>query len=155
LKGEKMTEKNTYTAVNMLIKINRMHKRMIGSVVCNKIGLHQTQHIILMHLAKRETLPSQKELAEHLNITPAAVTGALQKLEADGYIRRNIGTDNRYNEITITEFGKSVVEKTKVMFSHIDELLFSGFSDEEIGEFTAMLEKIHLNIENYEKEGAE
>jgi len=141
-----MVEKNEYTAVNMLIKTNRMHKKLLDSNVCTKIGLHRTQHIILMHLAGREKLPSQKELAEHLNITPAAVTGALQKLELGGYIYRKIGTDNRYNEITITSLGRCVVEETRAMFTQIDKTLFEDFSDEDFTAFIGYLEKIQNNI---------
>lgn len=141
-----MIEKNMLTAVNMLIKTNKMHKKLIDSNVCKSIGLHRTLHMILMHLARKDKLPSQKELAEHMNITPAAVTGALKKLETGGYIKRSIGDDNRYNEITITPLGRSIVEETRAMFSKIDTSLFYGFSDEEISELIGYLEKIQNNI---------
>ena len=141
-----MADKNMLTAVNMLIKTNRMHKKLIDSNVCRSIGLHRTLHMILMHLSRKDKLPSQKELAEHMNITQAAVTGALKKLESGGYIKRSIGDDNRYNEITITPLGRSIVEQTREMFTKIDESLFCGFSDEEIFGFIGYLEKIQNNI---------
>lgn len=141
-----MVDKNMLTAVNMLIKTNRMHKKLIDSNVCRSIGLHRTLHMILMHLSRKDKLPSQKELAEHMNITPAAVTGALKKLESGGYIKRSIGDDNRYNEITITPLGRSIVEQTHEMFTKIDESLFYGFSDEEISGLIGYLEKIQNNI---------
>lgn len=141
-----MSENNTFNAVNMLISTNRMHKRLIDSSVCANIGLHRTQHIILMHLSRKERLPSQKELAEHLNITPAAVTGALKKLEIGGYIERSAGDDNRFNEIFITELGKHVVEETKAMFSKIDTGMFSGFSSEELSILIGYLERMQKNM---------
>lgn len=141
-----MSENNTFAAVNMLISTNRMHKRLIDSSVCDNIGLHRTQHIILMHLSRRERLPSQKELAEHLNITPAAVTGALKKLETGGYIERSAGDDNRFNEISITELGKRVVEETKTMFAKIDTLMFCGFSDEELKILIGYFERMQDNL---------
>jgi len=141
-----MSENNTFNAVNMLISTNRMHKRLIDSSVCANIGLHRTQHIILMHLSRKERLPSQKELAEHLNITPAAVTGALKKLEIGGYIERSAGDDNRFNEIFITELGKHVVEETKAMFSKIDAGMFSGFSSEELSILIGYLERMQKNM---------
>lgn len=141
-----MDDKNMLLAVNMLIKTNRLHKKLIDTRVCGVIGLHRTQHMILMHLARKEKLPSQKELAEHLNITPAAVTGALKKLESGGYILRSIGDDNRYNEITITPLGVKIVSETRAMFSEIDRSLFDGFSDSEIANLKKYLEKIQNNI---------
>ena len=147
-----MSEKNVFTAVNMMISTNRMHKKLIESDVSKQFGLHRTQHIILMHLASKGKLPSQKELANCLNITPAAITGELKKLENDGYILRSMGTDNRFNEITITDKGRQTVEKSKEIFSKIDNLLFDGFSDEELSNFISGLEKIQNNIYDRYKE---
>ena len=90
---------------------------------------------------------SQKELALHLEITPAAVTGILQKLELDGYIERTLGEDNRFNEIKITEKGKTIVDKTRVIFSDIDKCLFKDFKEEEMNDLIAFLDRINKNIE--------
>jgi len=89
-------------------------------------------------------------LAVCFGITPAAITGALQKLEADGYIERKLGEDNRFNEITITEKGRDVVEKTKSMFAAVDEQLFQGFSKEEIVALSGYLERIIVNMKGEE-----
>ncbi len=134
-----------FTAVNKLIKINREHKRLIDSQVA-ELGIHRTRHRILMHIAKKGGLPSQKKLAEHLEVSPAAITDALQKLEADGYIERKPGTDSRFNEITITQKGREIVEKTKERFAAIDDRLFAGFSSEEMAEFVAYLARILENV---------
>lgn len=151
-KVKRMAENNVFTAVNMMISTNRMHKKLIESGVSKQFGLHRTQHIILMILASKGKLPSQKELASRLNITPAAVTGAVKKLENSGYIRRSMGCDNRFNEIMITDKGRATVEKSKEIFSEIDNLLFSGFSNEELSLFICSLEKIQNNIYDRYKE---
>ena len=132
-------------AVDMMIKTDHMHRAMIESRV-HEIGVHRTQHRILMHLARRERLPSQKELAAHLDITPAAVTGALKKLERDGYVERSLGQDNRYNELTITEKGKELVKLTRRLFSEADISMFEGFSAEELSAYVQCLEKMQDNI---------
>ncbi len=132
------------------MKINREHKHLIDSQV-TKIGIHRTQHRILMHLAREGDLPSQKKLAEIFEITPAAITGALQKLEKDGYIERKIGSDNRFNEVTITEKGKEIVEITRELFAEADNALFTGFSDEELTVFSAFLERIIANVKGKEE----
>ena len=99
-----------------------------------------------MHLARQESLPSQKELAKHLDVTPAAVTGALKKIEQDGYVERTLGHDNRYNELHITEKGRAVVNKTRLVFSEVDAAMFEGFSDEELDLYISCLEKLQANI---------
>lgn len=132
-------------AVDMMIRTDHMHKCLIDSRV-RDIGIHRTQHRILMHLARHEKLPSQKELADRLDITPAAVTGALKKIESDGYIERSLGQDNRYNEIRITEKGRALVKLTRDVFSSTDRSLFDGFSDGELNVYISCLEKLQENI---------
>lgn len=140
-----MNDSKLMLAVEMMMRTSRMHKAMIDARV-REIGIHRTQHRILMRLAKCGTLPSQKELADHLDVTPAAVTGALKKIEQDGYIERTLGHDTRYNELKITEKGMALVEKTRKMFSEADVAMFDGLSDEELDSYIAVLGKLQENI---------
>ncbi len=140
-----MLETRLTKAVNLMVRTNHMHKSLIDSRV-GSLGIHRTHHMILMHLAKREKFPSQKQLAEHLNITPAAVTGALKKLESDGYVEVTLGQDNRYNELRITEKGRELVEHTKRIFFEIDTDVFDGFTEEELDSYISCLEKLQANM---------
>ena len=140
-----MSESRLTDAINMMIKTDHMHKCMIDCRA-RSLGIHRTQHRILMHLAKYEKLPSQKELAYHLDVTPAAVTGALKKIEKEGYVEITLGHDNRYNELRITEKGRDLVNKTKNLFAQADSALFVDFSDEELEMYISCLEKLQANI---------
>ena len=146
-----MSDSKLGIAIEMMINTDRKHRMLIDSCV-RDIGIPHTQHRILMHLAKHKKLPSQKELAEYLNITPAAVTGALKKIEKGGYIERTLGHDNRYNEISITEKGRALVELTCDSFSKTDMSLFEGFTDEELDCYVFCLEKMQKNMDNRFKE---
>ncbi len=140
-----MSDTKLSQAIEMMIRTDHMHKALIDSRV-RDIGIHRTQHRILMHLARHEKLPSQKELAEHLDVTPAAVTGALKKIEKDGYVERTLGHDNRYNELRITDKGRELVKLTRQLFSETDTSMFEGFSDEELDSYISSLEKLQANI---------
>ena len=147
LKGEKMTDNKVFHATAMLMHTNRLHKAMIDSRV-KDIGIHRTQHRILMHLAKCDRIPSQKELAEHLEVTPAAVTLAIKQIEKDGYIKRTLGKDSRFYEIEITEKGREMVTLTRELFSAVDAKMFDGFSDEELDNFIGFMERLQNNIKS-------
>ena len=140
-----MTEAKISSAVNIMIKTDRLHKQLLDNTVSG-IGIHRSQHRILMHIARNNKLVSQKSLAEHMGITPAAITVALKKLEKDGYIKRKQGEDNRFREVEITEAGKRVVNETRELFSKADTSLFENFSDEELEGYVMSLEKINANI---------
>lgn len=131
--------------VRSLISVTRMHKTLIDKSVSD-MEIHQTQHRILMRLARCGKLPSQKELSEHLGITPAAVTFALKKIESSGYIKRTLGKDNRYNELKITEKGKALVTLTEKRFGDIDIAMFDGLSEEELTTFASCLSKMEENL---------
>ena len=81
-----------------------------------------------------------------MDITPAAVTGALKKIERDGYIERTLGQDNRYNELQITEKGRELVKLTRRLFSEADMSMFDGFSEEDLKNYIACLEKLQENM---------
>ena len=140
-----MNEEKISSAVNIMIQTDRMHKHLLDTNV-SKIGLHRTQHRVLMHIARHGKLLSQKSLADHIGITPAAITGVLKKLESDGYIKRVQGDDNRYNEVKVTDLGKRVVEESFLLFTTLDKSLFEGFSDSELDGYIGCLEKIQQNI---------
>ena len=141
-----MIENKYYHLIEKLIKTSRLHKRAIESYV-DEIGIDRTRHRILMNISKYE-FKSQKELAESIGITPAAVTLALCKLEADGLIERKNGSDLRFNQISITEKGEELISNTKRSFAAIDAKTFEGFSEEEISELVRLLEKMEINIDS-------
>ena len=140
-----MTDNKVVSATATMMHTSRLHKSLIHSYV-KDIGIHRTQHRILMHLAKCDKIPSQKELAEHLDITPAAVTGAIKQIEKDGYIKRTLGKDTRFYEIEITEKGRAMVALTREKFLEADTAMFAGFSDEELDVYMAFLERLSENI---------
>ena len=135
-------------AVGLCIRVMRRHhacvERRIGD-----LGIHHGQHRMLMQLAKRqEDIPSQKELAEIMGISPAAVTATLKKLEREGYITRSMtDEDNRKNEIRITEKGLSKVMESRAVFEATDTDMFDGFTPEEIATFVSFMERLDRNLD--------
>lgn len=125
-----------------LLKVKRLHKAVFEKHV-ELTGVHQSQHRLLMHLSFKDTVPSQKFLAEHLEISPAAVAVSLKKLEKAGYIERDTAdADGRNKEIRLTEAGQRVVRKSRDYFHSVDEKTFSALTDEELRIFDTCLEKI-------------
>lgn len=129
-----------------MIQNDRMHRALIDERI-HPIGSNRTAHMMLMHLARKERCPSQRELANHLRITPAAVTGILKKLESDGLICREEGIDSRYHEISLTQEGRLVVLRSREIFADIDRSLFEGFSEEELTSYLALMQKIQSNMQ--------
>ena len=143
---EKLDRNLVESTIRLTIKVNRLHRQRIEEQV-GKFGFHRTAHMMLMHLAREEHSSSQRALAERFSITPAAVTGLLKRLENDGYIIRRAGKDSRFNEISITELGKRIVDRSREEFGRTDEMMLRGFSDEELVALSGMLSRMVENME--------
>ena len=141
-----MPESKCYRVIGKMISANRLHRKAIETAV-DDIGIHRSRHQVLMNLAKR-CFASQKEIAEHLGITQAAMTVSLTKLERDGLISRKSGTDGRFNEISITEKGRDIVERSKAHFSEIDNEAFRDFTANDIEQLEKYLDKIQSNLKS-------
>ena len=138
-------------AIETMMKTNRTHHRLIEEKV-RSVGLHRTSHMVLMYLSHDEDSPSQRELAERLCVTPAAITGILNNLERDGLIRRCSGKDSRTNEIVITDEGRAIVERSRELFFEVDTEMFAGLSEDELLAYISTLEKILSNMEKSKEE---
>ena len=133
-------------AIHLFVCVSHMHHAAIEGKV-SKLGFHHSQHRMLMHLARYEHIPSQRELAEAMGISPAAVTTTLKRLEKEGYISRSVtDEDNRRNEIRITDEGLAAIKESRALFEAVDNGMFRGISEEELRSFTDILERIKENL---------
>ncbi len=144
-----MTDHNElHSLIHLFICTDRMHKSCVDRAI-SELGIHRNQHIILMHLARQGDLPSQKELAEHLRVSPAAVAVALQTLESDGYISRIPDEkDSRYKKIIITDKGKETVEQSRRIFYEIDSAMCGKLTEEELSNMKIYLEKMRDGLKS-------
>ncbi len=134
--------------VCQFICASRAHRKAI-SKYASELGLHHSQHRMLMHLANNEVIRSQRELAEHFGVSPAAVATTLKKLESDGYIERaksQDGLDCRNNEIVITPLGRKIATESEKYFRFVDCQTVKDFTAEEIDTFISLLERIQKNL---------
>ena len=136
------------------------HMLRTHHAVCDKeiktLGLHPAQHMLLMHLACKKEIASQKELAEHMHISPAALAVSLSKLEAAGYIAKGTSTtDNRVKSLAITEMGRTLVADSKTVFDGIDQAMFRDIDEQEIASLITTLRKMHNNLMDIKEGGME
>ena len=134
------------TVMRKMIRISRLHRMVFERNISN-MGIHHSQHHLLMYIAKEGEILSQKQIAERFGITPAAVARSLKSLESEGFISRtNLEGDGRFNRIAITDKGREIVENSYKMFQEIDSSVFENFTESEIEEFNTLLDKIQANL---------
>ena len=135
-------------AIKLFICTERLHRCVFDRKV-SRFNLHRSQHRMLMHLNRKNAPVSQKQLADEFQISPAAVAVSCKKLEALGFISREVSqNDNRVNNLTVTQKGKELAEESKRVFNGIDTAMFAGLTVKELKGFVSCLEKMQVNLNN-------
>lgn len=141
-----MNQDRIQETVGMMMRVMRQHRKQCENVA-QELGIHHSQHRLLMTLARCDAPPSQKELAARLHISPAAMAVTLNKLEAGGYIKRVCTKiDKRQNDIVITEAGSLVISKTRTAFSAIDSKMFKDISPSDRELIFELCNKMYDNL---------
>lgn len=134
--------------INLFRQMDQSLKRVISKKVADT-GIYRSQHRLLMFMGKHPDC-SQTELAEKMDISPAAVAVSLKKLEKGGYINRQCNAeDNRVNHLVVTDRGKKAIEVSILYFREIENTMLNDFSPEEMETLKNYLERIIQNGETY------
>lgn len=130
----------------MFIRTDRLHRCAVEKSV-SELGIHRSQHFLLMRIAKCGGRVSQKKLSEELMVSGAAVAVSLKKLEAGGYIEKVRGeNDSRCNEVALTEKGRAVIDESETRFLAVDGKMCEGILESELAVFVSCLEKMQANL---------
>ncbi|TKH40747.1 MarR family transcriptional regulator [Paenibacillus sp. FSL R10-2782] len=113
----------------------------------SRFGLSTGRYRLLADLEDNEgeVLPSQ--LAEHLGVTRATVTGLINTLERDGFVsRRSSSVDGRQKAVKLTEQGaKKLREMAHEHFARL-EAMVGSLSIEERSVFLELLGRVTQGI---------
>ena len=138
-------------------QINQAHRTAVQAHLA-RAGLSEVGHPMLLTILKSgETDPqaqccAQRELAELLYISPAAVANSLKSLEKGGYIRREPEPeDARRNRVQLTEKGRQAVAGCEQAFDTVSQRMLDGFSEEEQALLLSFRKRMLRNL-THEKE---
>lgn len=108
-----------------------------------RIGLHKGQGFALIHLWHHDGVP-QHELARAMHIRPASVTNMLQRMERDGWIRRERDRDDqRVVRVYLTDRAKGLRADAQRVFREMEEELAAIYTEEEQATLRRLLLKLH------------
>lgn len=147
LKGENMDNSkfSDRQVIRRLICVNRMHMTVTENSV-RQLGVHRSQHHMLMAIGAKSGI-SQKDIATHMEISPAAVAVALKKLESAGLVERQASEDDsRINNIRLTQLGEDITKQSRDAFDAIDASILKDFSDEDKETLCTLLDRMKQNL---------
>jgi DNA-binding MarR family transcriptional regulator len=118
--------------------------------VANILGLHITDHKSLDLIHQFGSMPAGK-LAELTGLTTGAVTGIIDRLEKEGYVRRTNDPKDRRRIIVEPTRNRKLERKIELIFKPVHERMYkllSSYTDTELTFFlNAMTKLIELTHE--------
>ena len=85
----------------------------------------------------------QKEIAEELHVNPSSMSELIDKLEKDGYVKRQVDpNDKRATRIHLTELGAARAAEVEDERQEKLEAYFKPLSTEEREQLLALLQKL-------------
>lgn len=140
-------------------QITQAHRAVVQAEM-NAAGLGEVGHPVLLSILESYSdcggCGAQKELAELLHVSPAAVATSLKSLEKGGYIRREPGAgDARRNQVFLTEKGMESVRACRQVLEDVSSRMLRGFSEQEREQLVSfrqrMLDNLRANPEEKEE----
>lgn len=135
----------------LLANIGRLHSRRADHFM-EHLGLYRGQAFLLMILSHHDGL-THSELAEKLEISPAAATKVIKRMEALQYVQRVPDpSDERVSRVYLQDAGRDRIRQVRQAFEEINAVLVDGLSADEQKMLISLLQKVYASLLAYEGE---
>ena len=135
-------------------KIKQIQSRIFEKLL-SEHGINEfngAQGRILFVLWNSDDIPI-KELSEKTGLAKTTLTSMLDRLEAQGHIKRSAApNDRRTVNIRLTEKAKHLRKSYEDVSEEMNKIFYKGFTDNEIQHFENYLRKILENLTEKEHE---
>lgn len=138
-----LTAQEKHLVMRDIMRLTRMHHSQVENKMKN-LGMHRSQHLALMYISKNDGKVTQKDIAKKYDISEAAVSNTIKKLELSGLIQKCSNSDARYNYLSLTEKGIDAVKESVDIFNEAEAKTFEALTDNEI----KTLHKIILKMQD-------
>lgn len=133
----------------LLVGLCRMHHTRADQSV-ERLGLFRGQAYLLMVLARHDGL-THSEIAERLEISAAAATKVIKRMERGDYVeRRSDPADERLSRVYLKDSGRAVMARIHAAFGRMDAAMLAGFDDRERECLQDYLARMHSNLTDYQ-----
>lgn len=97
---------------------------------------------------------TQNEIAENIGVSPASIAFSTKRLQKAGLLQKQVNSLNmRCNRLYVTPEGIETLEKFGEDFDSMNQIMFDGFSEEELHRLAEFAGRVTANLEKILKEG--
>jgi len=107
------------------------------------LNLSQARWLVLLHLARFEEAPTQRELAQSVGVEGPTLARLLDSLESQGLVKRQaVVEDRRAKKIVLCPPATPLIEQIETIANALRVELFAGVDEEEL----AVCMRVHTRI---------
>ncbi|EKM94438.1 MarR family transcriptional regulator [Stutzerimonas degradans] len=111
------------------------------------LGLSQARWLVLLHLARFDHSPTQRELAQSVAVEGPTLARLLDGLEAQGLIHRQASLeDRRAKLILLGAPARPLIERIEAISTQVREELFAGIPEEDLRKCQQVHARILANL---------
>ena len=97
------------------------------------LGLSQARWLVLLHLARFNEMPTQRELAQSIGVEGPTLARLLDSLESQGLvIRVAVPEDRRAKKIALQPDAQPLIEKIEAISTQLRHEVFAGIDEEDL-----------------------
>ena len=112
------------------------------------LGLSQARWLVLLHLARFDEAPTQRELAQSVGVEGPTLARLLDSLEAQGLVQRHaVVEDRRAKKIVLSDSARPLIEQIEAIATALRQELFVGIDEEEARNCLRVHKRILDNLE--------
>jgi DNA-binding MarR family transcriptional regulator len=128
----------------LVTDVAKAYGHQFDALARERIGLSRAQVKLLSVLAMNEgrRAVSQAELAQQLELTPMAIAGLCDRMEAAGWVRRQpSATDRRVNEVHLAPRAQNALDAAFKLSDALTAKALAGLTAAERAQLIALLAK--------------
>ncbi|MCH5278820.1 MAG: MarR family transcriptional regulator [Christensenellaceae bacterium] len=113
----------------------------IYHAAAKKLGLSACALWLLYILREKDHVYTQSEICERLFMPKQTINSALKKLEIDGFIELQIGSDRKTKRVVLTESGRRLAGRSADKLLEAERSAFSRMTNEEQDAFLRLFRR--------------
>ncbi|MBU1488910.1 MAG: MarR family transcriptional regulator [Gammaproteobacteria bacterium] len=142
-----MTQSDQHRFAMQLAQLSRSWRAELDRRLAG-LGLSQARWLVLLHLARFEAPPTQRELAQSVGVEGPTLARLLDSLEGQGLVSRHaVPEDRRAKKIELSPQAQPLIEKIEAISTQLRHELFAGIDEEELRRCQQVHARILGNLE--------
>ena len=133
----------------LLVSVCRLHHTRADQSM-DRLGLYRGQAFLLMTLSRQNGM-THSEIAEKLQISPAAVTKVIKRMEQARYLQRQTDpADERVSRVYLQDKGRALIAEINTAFDKLDRMMFDELPAQDLERLYELLMRMQANLQRFQ-----